>query len=959
MQPSNKHNSFAKQYQADLEFGVERSCEDYCILFPGEMEEILERWRSIDGKEPNLPFDESSPGETELPTIGVQPPEFSFSGDQMGDYRIHKQLGQGGQGMVFLATDERLGRLVALKVLSGMAMKSEKNLARFRREAEAASKLHDTGICTVYETGTIEGIPFIAMEYIEGLSLGQKLKSERQSSKAPGDNTDHKVPGATSTTQDLASNNSKARSRVDVYVSIIRDVARALHTAHKVNMVHRDIKPGNIMVADSGRVVILDFGIAHDDDAQAMGLTRTGDLIGTPAYMAPEQIRGDVRRLDRRTDVYALGVTLYECVTLLRPFSAPTREALYRKILLGHPPAASSLGFGVSRDLDVIIATCMELDPNRRYGTAAELADDLDRLLNRLPIKARPTNWSIRLGHWAQRNPVVAALSIIVFVVLISALAVTTDLWRKSETERVRADEKTREAKRALSNYEMLSDSLRFQHFEREIPSFFPPHPDRIPQLDDWLSRVQEFIDREPLYLAQRKALEEQSELVTLAEIRRKVYVDDVQQLNDLYQRRATIVEQLREPDLADERRQFEKLKSDLDRLIEETEKATLKQFQYQFDDTEAEWQHTNITRIIRSIRVLKIIDEPFAPQALVRRLREQCAVVEQRSIVDHKKEWEQAIQSIRESSMYGGLVMEPQMGLVPLGENPATRLWEFADILTGTIPERKRDGQLDVVSESAVIFILLPGGVVSVGARAPAFFGEEAPFVDPGWTGRELPLSEVSLDPFLFAKHEFSIAQWSVAFGEELRITPEGKEVTQEQFRRAGRSPLTRMSCEMVIQFIRRIGCVLPTDVQWEYACRGGTTTPWPSGQKWESLVGRVNLGDDEMRRSGRENWDDGFSGVAPVDAFSPNQFGFYNMIGNVWEFTRDGIPVVDGIFFPGDGLHTLIAPDDYVLRGGSVKNEAERSRVALRASVSKETSAWSIGFRVTRKLLGKWSRQ
>jgi serine/threonine protein kinase len=201
---------------------------------------------------------------------------------------------------------------------------------------------------------------------------------------------------------------STTRAQIQDLLTVFEKVARALHAAHEAGVVHRDIKPGNVMVTSAGEPVILDFGLAHAEDQDFESLTRPGDLFGTPAYMSPEQLTRGTLQLDRRTDVYSLGATLYECLTLKRPFEAPTREALYQAILSKEPPDPRSLNPAIPGDLRVVLETALAKDRDKRYQTALELAEELRRVRCYEPIVAKPAGPWTRLRRWSQRNPALA-----------------------------------------------------------------------------------------------------------------------------------------------------------------------------------------------------------------------------------------------------------------------------------------------------------------------------------------------------------------------------------------------------------------------------------------------------------------------------------------------------------------------------------------------------------------------
>jgi tetratricopeptide (TPR) repeat protein len=320
----------------------------------------------------------------------------------VGPYRILREIGRGGQGAVYLAEDVRLGRQVALKVLASPGDLRPDTILRFHREAAVASRLDHPGICAVFDVGHADGASYIAMRHVEGESLARLIAASREASAVQVGLPPQPDSSVASGTRRL--------------VELVARVARAVHVAHESGIVHRDIKPGNIMVGQDGRPVILDFGIAREESPTAATLTGTGELFGTPAYLAAEQIEPPQGGIDRRVDVYALGVTLHECLTLRRPFDAPTRAALYQRITSEDPADPRRLNPAISRDLAVCVLTALERERDRRYQTAAAFADDLEAILEGRPIAARPVGAASRCLRWAKREParalVVALLAI-------------------------------------------------------------------------------------------------------------------------------------------------------------------------------------------------------------------------------------------------------------------------------------------------------------------------------------------------------------------------------------------------------------------------------------------------------------------------------------------------------------------------------------------------------------------
>lgn len=282
--------------------------------------------------------------------------------DLLGDYRIGRELGRGGMGIVYEAEQISVpGRMVAVKVLLGLTS-SETARSRFAREVEVAGQLDHPHIVPILSANLAGSAPFYAMKKIDGVSLRDLLRR--------GD----------------------LRGDYRRTVTMVRDLARALHHAHVRGVVHRDVKPGNVVVDADDRAMLLDFGLARVLDADS-DLTRSLDAIGTLDYMAPEQIDRRFGPITARTDVYSLGVTLFECLSGCAPFAADSRTATLERIVQGDAPRLRSLDSTVPRDLENICSMAICSDPARRYASAADLADDLDAFLAFRPVRARPPGW--------------------------------------------------------------------------------------------------------------------------------------------------------------------------------------------------------------------------------------------------------------------------------------------------------------------------------------------------------------------------------------------------------------------------------------------------------------------------------------------------------------------------------------------------------------------------------------
>lgn len=342
---------------------------------------------------------------------------------RLGDFELVREVGHGGMGVVYEARQVSLNRTVALKVLSGGLGLTAKAVQRFRREAEAAAKLHHTNIVPVYATGEHDGTHFYAMELIDGPSLAVVIRQNRGSAaeantELPADlgaTTPHissePTPLSTSSATDSSSSHYFDRA-----AAMIADVADALHYAHQNNVTHRDIKPSNLLVSSDGRLSVTDFGLARM--LEQPGMTITGEFMGTPAYMSPEQIAAGRVPLDHRTDIYSLGATLYELLTLRPPFQADGRDKLLAMVTQKEPASPRSVNAKVPRDLETICMKCLEKDPDRRYQNAKGLAEDLRRYVNRFAILAKRAGPVSRLKKWVARNPAIVGGAVAVLLAL-------------------------------------------------------------------------------------------------------------------------------------------------------------------------------------------------------------------------------------------------------------------------------------------------------------------------------------------------------------------------------------------------------------------------------------------------------------------------------------------------------------------------------------------------------------
>ncbi len=310
-------------------------------------------------------------------------------------FRIIREVGRGGMGVVYEAEEERLSRHVALKVLPASSLMEPKQVQRFEREARAAARLHHTNIVPVFGSGHQEGHHYYFMQYIDGRGFNAVLDELRRLRQGPS---------SASMTEELSTITDRDRLAYRSLARIGLQVALALEHAHDQGVLHRDIKPSNLLLDTKGNVWVTDFGLAKTLEAE--DLTSTGDVLGTIRYMAPERFAG---RCDARSDLYSLGLTLYELVALRPAYEAQDRYELIERMRRDDPTSLRKLDPRFPRDLETIIHKLIAREPARRYATAAALAADLSRFLEDRPVQARPASPPKRALRWCRRNPWVAS----------------------------------------------------------------------------------------------------------------------------------------------------------------------------------------------------------------------------------------------------------------------------------------------------------------------------------------------------------------------------------------------------------------------------------------------------------------------------------------------------------------------------------------------------------------------
>ncbi|MCB9881963.1 MAG: SUMF1/EgtB/PvdO family nonheme iron enzyme [Planctomycetes bacterium] len=906
------------------------------------------------------------------------------AGPRIERYRLVGEIARGGMGVVSEAYDVELGRRIAMKRIRERRESHDRThadldpglLRRFLNEARILGQLDHPGIVPIHELGVDErGRPYFTMPLIEGHDLETVLK--------------------------LTSEGREGYTVGRVLTLMIK-VCETLAYAHSRGVVHRDLKPANIRVGRYGEVYVMDWGLAklsdegdvhdlrfaHGDaahaplDSNSPLTTVDGTVVGTPAYMAPEQARGDVEHVTHRSDVYSLGAILYQVLAEHPPYDDDPEHpldarALLARVLHKEPRPIHEHDPRVPNELVAICNQAMARRPHRRYASAEEMAEDLRAYCEDRVVFAHRTGPYAEVRKWIVRNRIPAFLTLLLIVGIALAIHVITTLRGEHASEletlfgenrlmQASYETRLRSAERTTERVMQERDDARTEHARAELRTqrehataealrarntiALAERDERISALEDEARRLANEVVQHERQGAERDswALQVQERLQSLQ--------------TDLSRSART---QLESQHVAERSREL------LERMVEAWIRDLVTRADRElwplFDLDEARttaW--LNAARSLANLRPALVqvcpslrddleafLDptegeaanprtylEPSYPGVAARLAKHREWLVTTLESVDASRAWADALMAMARSPRYAGTSVAPIPGFLPLGLDPTTGLMELWFVPSGERPQRKLASGSEktpyvMTAASGAVFICVPGAEFAMGARpSPSLLSHNR---DRNAEASEGPVHDVTLETFLLMKHELTRGQWERLGGTFESHAPTGPEPD-------GALPVTNVSWDHARRICERHQLDLPTEAQWEFAARADRQTPFWTGTEEGTLRGSEHVRD--TRRA-----DEADAHPLPVGSLEPNGFGFHDMLGNVSEWCRDAWLDYKGHpFAPGDALRLGERSSWRVVRGGSYDSLARDARVSRRSPEIPSARHEDLGFRAAR---------
>ncbi|MCP3915136.1 MAG: SUMF1/EgtB/PvdO family nonheme iron enzyme [bacterium] len=929
-------------YVERVQEGETPDVEELCAQHPdlaGELRPLYASWRALTGVFERL----SEPGEgsgTRVDPSATATPELletffarlEASKPEESRYHIRGQVSEGGQGAVMRVWDEHLRRPLAMKVMIGAGAVpatgatpplEQRRLGRFLEEAQVTSQLDHPSIVPVHELGLdADGRLYYTMKLVRGRDLGEVI--ERVHAGVDEDWTVQRALG------------------------VVLKVCDAIAFAHAKGVVHRDLKPDNVMVGRYGEVYVIDWGMARvmgHEDRRNIGLTtgtpsddvssersagkskssadsglftQDGDVVGTVHYMPPEQAEGRTVVVGPRSDVYAAGAVLYHVIGGKKPYhdvSPANQEAVRSRVVEGPPAALRRLAPKVPEELLAICEKAMHRDPRERYADMREMAADLRAYLENRVVQAHRTGAWVETKKWIARNKRVAGLAFaLATIVPVSLVSYVTQQRRAHESAQL---------------LQTWSDTGTTRSLLAEAETIRLDDPSCVARFDDWLAAAEALRQRAPRHRAELDAIRANGTRNAAADgnlaasIRARLDEDrgalaglsGARAANDANDARAQTILDL---EIADAKGR-----------VASGERELEIRANWDFDDAALAPRHASLVELNHGL--VQLYDERAG---VVRRMAARRA---QAAGATPSGAWRTALPDI--AAAYPGLELTSQYGLEPLGRNPGTGLWEFWHVFSGDSPLRNVANEWEIDGSTGIVLVLIPGGTFAMGAA-------------PGVPGLER--HDVTLAPYFLSKYEMTQGQWIRATGHNPSTFAAGMDYINDP--RIGRdSPIETVSWEEAHAVLELWDLTLPTEAQWERAARGGrTTTYWWGDDVADGFTPpKENIFDQTV--SPDQLFDDGWRNPAPVDSLFPGPFGLHNALGNVQEWCLDSyaFSMAAATHRPGSGeLIPTAASTMRAVRGGCFKDYPTYLEPGRRQSRHPGARDSSIGVRPARRI-------
>lgn len=888
------------------------------------------------------------------------------------DYVLIEQIAHGGMGVIYRARQSQLRREIVLKKSHAKPGIQE----RFLSEAMVTASLSHPNIPPVYDLVTIKDGIALAMKYIDGVSWRALLHPRTPEEQERASSCD-----------------------LEFHLDVLLKVCDAISYAHAKGYAHNDLKPENIMVGQFGEVFVMDWGLAldvRDEPHPPLDAphcrTIDGEVFGTPSYMAPELAEGKGTHIGPWTDVYLLGAILYE-ILMGRP---PHRGMSMMEVLLNASASEpKSYNPDTPKQLQLICDKATLRSPSGRYVDVASFQAALRGYLKHREsmLIAEKAASRLRACHEAMGYQLAAydqtqshtrvrgALRgdrnelYLGFADAVSGFVQAQLLWEGNEEARhgeVQArlafsraalkhgDVGVAEAQMAALSHtspEAQTLSIELEVFSRErIRERQQQHFQTRALWGGLAVFLLALLIAVGLLFDQRSKAQKQAnfarsklfELHQLADSKR--LLDYENEARHLW------------PALPEKLPQFKRWLSKSKTLVAQLQghnatlaslrqKGTQLDGKWHFKRRTLQWQHDTLARLVKQLRHFQDHTIPRIQERL--RMAQQLTAG---ATSAHQRAWQEAIQAIanpKTNPIYKGLKLTPQLGLLPIGKDLRSGLWEFAHIQSGTPPTRDKKGTLQRTKGMGIVMVLLPGGTFAMGATR-----QRKAHYDPNAKPDEAPLRQVGLAPFFLAKYELTQQQWTRFADDNPSALRAGKTLGKHQIDVL--HPVENMSWQQASQVVARMDLTLPTEAQWEYAARAGTNTSWYTGNQRTRLMNHANLADrDSLKGNLIGNWRaerwlrDGYVTHAPVGSYRPNPWGLHDMVGNVWEWCLDRYGPYTLPVLSETGQRVTQQKGPWQIRGGSFQTMAIDARSSARHAIfSPSYRSHDLGVRPARSL-------